>query len=292
MARTTKKAAAGPKPATAAAVTVEAVPGIERLSAALTETLARRTRLGDLSHAGGLKHETLKRRILSGYRKALDGASDTDMLAWLLDRLASVEAQVITLQQARADQPAPPPPARATPASEPVREAVAPRNPPPESAPPPPVAAPAPPPKPALPKSLIMPCDAALVNKGFYDAERTPQGRSFRWIGPEPRATLYLPRIEAPLELRLHLHGAFVREALPLVRVSLDKGAWAGVRVTQGSEGTVLVARPAAGDPGQPQVMRLDIDAAMADSPANRGEPDRRVLSIALAAVEAVCVAD
>lgn len=266
----------------------EAAPGTERLSAALTEALARRLRLGDLSHGGGLKHDTLKRRVLSGYRTTLDGAPDGEVLVWLLDRLAGIEAQVIALQQAHAAaeaRPATPAPARS------ARKPAAARAGGPASAPaptPPPAAAP---PRPALPRRVIAPCDDALVHKGFYEAERSPQGRSFRWIGPEPRATLFLPRVEAPVEVRLHLYGAFVREAIPLVKVSLDKGAWAAVTVTQDREGIVLTARPVSGDPGTAPVSRLDIDAAVSDSPANRGEADDRVLSIALSAVEAVSVA-
>ncbi|WP_430912032.1 hypothetical protein [Methylobacterium sp. sgz302541] len=279
----------------------DALPGAELLSVALTEALARRMRLGDLSHAGSLKHETLRRRVLAGYRKSLDGTANPDTLVWLLDRLAGIEAQVITLQQGQANlEPevdfAPPAarPARKPPAARkadpaPPDPAPAPRS-APVAAPAPTPPAPPPPPKPALPRRVIASCDDSLVHKGFYEAELSPQGRSFRWIGPEPRATLYLPRIEAPLEVRLHLYGVFVREALPLVKVSLDKGAWASVAITQGREGVVLVARPVPGDPGPPQVMRLDIDAALSDSPTNRGEADYRVLSIALAAVEALSI--
>ena len=291
----------------------EAESGTELLSAALGEAIARKIRLGELSSAGGLKHEALKRRVLGGYRRSLDGAEDADVLVWLLERLATVEAQVIALQQGaigiEAGAPREPlrqePPAKEPlprePAARTVRRATtrkaeaAPAAAAPQSQPQPapasaPKREPAAPSRPSLPRHVITACDESLVHKGFYDAERSPQGRSFRWIGPEPRGSVFLPRIEMPGEVRLHIYGVFVREAVALVKVSIDKGAWEPAKIVQGRDGIVLVARPVPGETGSPQVMRVDIDAAMSDSPSNRGEDDFRTLSIALSAIEAASV--
>ncbi|WP_156963736.1 hypothetical protein [Muricoccus aerilatus] len=142
-------------------------------------------------------------------------------------------------------------------------------------------------PEPSLPSEALVVCDREMLREGFYDAETGANGRSFRWIGPEPRAAVFLPRVAQPAEIRLLVHSAFCPEVLGDVRVALDGGARATVTLEQGPEGRVLVAQPPPAEVPRGGAMRLDIDVVRTDSPLNRGQSDPRMLGIALRRIEA-----
>lgn len=207
----------------------------------------------------------LQRRILDRYTDELAGLSPEAAAAWLLQRLAAMEAMQLTLNSGvRLMDWGDPGPA-AVQALDPVQ---------PEAEPP-------------LPAEAAVTCDREMLQEGFYDAEVSAAGSSFRWIGPEPRAAVFLPRVAQPAEIRLHLQSAFCPEVLGEVRVALDGGAWATVTLEEGPEGRVLIAQPPPPEEGRAGAMRLDIDVVRTDSPLNRGQSDPRMLGIALRQIEA-----
>lgn len=207
----------------------------------------------------------LHRRILARYAEELAGRPPEEAAAWLLDRLAAMEAMQLTIHSgARLLDWADPGPAAVH-----VLELLQ------------------PPPEVPLPNEVLVPCDGALTQEGFYGAEQGANGRTFRWIGPEPQAAVFLPQVAQPAEFRLQVHSAFCPEVLGEVRVALDGGAWSGAVLEQGPQGRVLVARPVGGEQGHLGAMRLDIDAVRTDSPMNRGQSDPRLLGVALWQVEA-----
>jgi hypothetical protein len=129
-------------------------------------------------------------------------------------------------------------------------------------------------------------CDADLVQAGFYPAEVSEAGISFRWIGPDPVATVFLPPLGPLVEVILRVESAFVPEVLEEVRLSLDGGSWVPTLLWQGADGaTTLSARLEAGPMAHLGALRLDIDSIRTESPRQRGGTDERPLSVALAAI-------
>lgn len=134
------------------------------------------------------------------------------------------------------------------------------------------------------PETLI--CDADLVQAGFYPAEVSEDGIPFRWIGPGPVATVFLPPLGQRVEVVLRVHSAFVLAVLEEVRLSLDGGPWVPTVLWQDTDGgTRLSARLAAGPMTHLGALRLDIDSIRTESPRQRGGTDDRPLSLALAAI-------
>jgi hypothetical protein len=133
--------------------------------------------------------------------------------------------------------------------------------------------------------TTLLVCDADLVQSGFYPAEQSQDGTTFRWLGPAPLATVFLPPLAIPLEIRLHIHSAFLPDVLEDVRMALDGGDWAPVVVREEQGGTQLCACPRPGPMAHLGTLRLDIDTVRTESPRQRGQMDDRSLSLALSAI-------
>lgn len=232
---------------------------------ALAAALAGRLELRGTDPAGAGVDRALRQRVLSSYAQDLSGQPPEAAARWLLERLATLEARLLALQAAQWHGLEPPliAPAAAPPPLPPVvaEEII-------------------------MPRHVVLPCDESMAREGFYNIEKGGNGETFCWMGPRPRGTVFIPRLAAPLEVRLHLQLAFVPEVLGQVRVSLDGGEWSGVRVEQEEGRTVLVSTPVPGGQGQPASMQLEIDAVRTDSPARRGASDQRELAIALWRIE------
>lgn len=215
---------------------------------ALAATLAAPAALAGADHPGAAIDATLQARVLALYADELRGLTPDQALPWLLRRTALLEARLLGLQAAALGAPV-------LPAGV----------------------------EPARPGTLDLSCDAALVQGGFYPAEQAADGTAFRWIGPAPEACVFLPRLSAPLEIRLHVHSAFLPEVMDAVRLSLDGGD----QVAATRQGDVLSAVLRPGPLGHGALLRLDIDTARTESPEARGGTDRRRLSLALSRIEA-----
>ena len=133
--------------------------------------------------------------------------------------------------------------------------------------------------------ATMLVCDADLVQGGFYPAEQSQDGTIFRWIGPAPLATVFLPPLSVPLEIRLHIHSAFVPEVLGHVRMALDGGAWTPAVLLEQGGTTQLRACPRPGPMAHLGTLRLDIDTLRTESPRQRGQMDDRALSLALSVI-------
>ncbi|TPG59181.1 hypothetical protein EAH89_07515 [Roseomonas nepalensis] len=206
----------------------------------------------------------LERRVLARYAEELAGLPVEEAAAWLLRRLAAVEAMQVTARAGtRPREWADPGPAAVL-VLEPIE----------------------PVPEAPLPTEVAVSCDDALAQEGFHDAETAEGGRSFRWIGPEPRATVFLPKVALPAEVRLHVHAAFCPEVLGDISVSIDEGPWEAALQEEGGA-RVLVARPRPGERPPAGATRLDIDAVRTASPLSRGAADARLLGLALWRIEA-----
>lgn len=114
-------------------------------------------------------------------------------------------------------------------------------------------------------------------------------GAGFRWIGPMPEATLFLPlRRERDLDLRLTVQKAITPEVLAGLRLRVDDR-----EVALGPEGggpdeppLTLVGRLPATDPTVSRG-RFRFSVASTDSPAALGRaPDRRQLGVAFSRLE------
>lgn len=226
---------------------------LKTIAQTLNAALARRVDLSDVDDLGALIDQHLQARVLQNYRDQLDGLEGADAMAWLLHRMAEIEARLLAVQLATA---------RPDGASLPAAADF------------------------ALPRSAVVPFDENLAEAGFYPAEEAPDGRMFRWLGPAPQASVFLPKLQLPVEICIKVHSAFVRHAIDQVRVALDGGEWVGVQVRHHEGGFDLTARPLAGPITHAGTMRLDIDAVVSESPAAKGENDDRSLSIAIAGID------
>lgn len=133
--------------------------------------------------------------------------------------------------------------------------------------------------------ATMLVCDADLVQSGFYPAEQSQDGTLFRWVGPSPLATIFLPPLNMPLEIRLHVHSAFVPDVLGRVRMALDGGTWAPAVLLEQGGTTQLRACPRPGKMQHLGTLRLEIDTLRTESPRQRGQMDDRALSLALSAI-------
>ena len=258
---------------------------------ALAADIARPLDVDDLASAAGLKQDYLGRRVLDSYRSDMAERGEDGQFAWLVERLASLEARVLALQVALSAAPhsggareissASPDEALAPNLAIGGEDAAAVR---PDSAMLPGVDAAhhASDTSGSLPDRVVVSADDRLVCMGFYDPERDSDGRFFRWVGPDTRATLFVPRVKAPFEVRLHVSAIYVPAAIEQTRVSIDGGDWIPVR----HEGSVLLCRPHPGAVHDEQRVTLDIDVGASASPADRGLEDTRQLSLAFYAME------
>jgi len=193
----------------------------------------------------------LQARLLALYAGELSGLPAEAARDWLLRRVAGLEAALLALQAPAAPEPEPPAP----------------------------------------PGPVLLPCDEALPQGGFYPAEATGAGLPFRWIGPAPLATVFLPRLRLPAVVRLRVLFAFLPEMPDQVRLGLDGGDWVAAKRRPVPDGSGLAAVLEATLPPGPlphgALMRLDIDTTRTVSPQARGGTDERFLSLALSSIEA-----
>lgn len=112
-------------------------------------------------------------------------------------------------------------------------------------------------------------------------------GTGFRWIGPLPEATLFLPlRRERDLDLRLTVQKAITPEVLAGLRLRVDDQE-VGLRAEgDGEPPLVLVGRLPASTTGD-SADRLRFSVESTTSPAALGRaPDRRQLAVAFSRLE------
>jgi hypothetical protein len=224
------------------------------IASGLAATLAARIDLTDAEAPGLQADLLLQARVMDLYAQQLQALPDEEAIPWLLRRMAMIEARLLAVQsQALSLAP---------------ETTLAAADSPPAS-------------------NIMLPCDAVLVQGGFYPAELSRDGVAFRWIGPAPLATVFLPRMRAPLTIRLHVHSAFVPAVLDEVRLALDGGEWVSATRLDGAAGSVLTAILAPGPVNHAGLLRLDIDTARTASPQATGGTDTRHLSLALSCIEA-----
>ncbi|WP_111399163.1 hypothetical protein [Humitalea rosea] len=240
---------------------------------ALAAALSRRIDLRDADPAGLPADQALQRRVLNSYAQELAGMKPEEGVLWMLRRLSMLEARLLTVQAAQwQGATVLPYPAPVEPAPEPaiapvVAEEI------------------------VLPTQMTLNLDEQLRREGFLRPEKASSGDSFCWIGPTPKAAIYLPRLRTPVEIRLLVLSTLVPDALEQVQLALDGGAWTTVRVERQGRITTLIAAPPPGQDGGAATMRLDIDAIRTASPASiNGGDDRRQLSIAIWRVELVSI--
>lgn len=253
-------------------------PSLQDAAASLAAALARRVDWRDADPAGLPLDHALQRRVLGTYAEDLAGLGPDETARWVLQRLAMLEARLLTVQagQWQGGVDVPPFVAAARPA--PLPEAAAPAT--------PVVIAPVVAEEAMLPTRAVVLFDEALSTEGFYRIEKHPKGDTFCWLGPTPLASLFIPKLRGPVEVRLHVLYTFVPDVLDATRVALDGGEWTTVSVLREAGDIVLIARPPVGDRSLPVTMRLDIDAVRTDSPKRHGKNDGRELSIAIRRVE------
>ncbi len=116
-------------------------------------------------------------------------------------------------------------------------------------------------------------------------------GAGFRWIGPLPEATLFLPlRRSRPLELRLTVQKAITPEVLAGLRLRVDDHEVALRAEPDAGDGEpplLLVGRVPATSGTPADTARLRFSVESTNSPAALGRaPDRRQLGVAFSRLE------
>ncbi|RVT90592.1 hypothetical protein EOD42_23455 [Rhodovarius crocodyli] len=236
---------------------------------ALAAAFAGRMDLRDMDSVGDAVDRVLRQRLLSGYAQELEGQPPEASLRWMLERLATLEARLLTLQAAQW-QGVPPPFVEQAGHAAPARsfEEI------------------------LIPAEVRVLCDEVVSCEGFYSAERSGTGAPYRWLGPSTRAAIAVPRLKGPLEVRLHLFSAMVPHALERVRLSVGGGEWGAVTVAEEGGFTVLTSLVEPGDAQWAASMQLEIDAAQTDSPARHGSADQREMAFALSWVALKTMSD
>jgi hypothetical protein len=236
---------------------------LKSVAATLSAAISRRVDLSDCEDMAQLVDQHLHVRVLHNYREQLEGMEGAEAFAWLLYRMAEIETRVLALQAAVIACSASP---EATPASE---QMARPAN---QDF--------------AQPTSARILFGKELVETGFYAPETGPDGSIFRWIGPLPQASVFIPKMRLPVEVVIKVYAAFLPEVVDGIRVALDGGDWARATVETIGNGYLLKARPQAKPFSHAGTMRLDIDAVRTGSPSDRGEQDARDLAIAISKIE------
>ena len=126
-----------------------------------------------------------------------------------------------------------------------------------------------------------------LDYSGFYHQEVDREGKPFRWIGPEPKAVLTMPRVQVPGEIRIYVANVFNWEIMSQVQVSVDGGPPVAARVENEGERRVLVAVIAEDNVSWAEGMRVEINTIKTRSPSELGLSDRRRFSLAIELIEA-----
>jgi len=137
-------------------------------------------------------------------------------------------------------------------------------------------------------QSVSVEMDENVIQEGFYAPERTKEEKPFRWLGPNPIARVYVQKSKKPLDLKLHVNTAFKGVELEAVRVALNGGTWATAEVKRAGAAYVLSFRPEPGSDDSGLTDYVDIDCGVTYSPASEGGTDKRKLGIALARIEMV----
>ncbi|MBI0534677.1 hypothetical protein D9599_03720 [Roseomonas sp. KE2513] len=227
--------------------------------------MAGRLDLREADPKGAAIDQAMRQRMLSAYAQELSELTPDASSRWLLDRMATIESRLIAVQAAQWHAQSLPA-AAAGGAGGIVAEDV------------------------VLPRRVLVTCDESMTSEGFYAVERNRAGKPFLWLGPEPHASIFIPKLVAPVEVRLHLQSAFVPDVLDEMRLSLDGGEWTQVSVEKPEGRVVLVAAPPPGAARRAASMKLEIDAIRTESPASRGGSDTRRLGIALEEIELISI--
>jgi len=226
---------------------------------ALRTASLRRLDLSDDFGASSLLYRRLERAALESYQDEISGLSGPDGLQWLMRRMARIEASLAVLQAALlggdAAAAATPEAAAAGVESEVVFE----------------------------PRAVSVDMDENVVQTGFYHHENLPSGRSFRWLGPDPLASVYLPRIDGPVRVVIRAMKAFDGVPLDETRVCVDGGEWTGVAAERDDGVLKLTATPRRGAAPATSTTRVDIDCIRTASPEGG---DTRLLGIAIYGVD------
>jgi hypothetical protein len=232
---------------------------------ALRISAARRIDLSDDRGASALLRPRLELAVLEGYDEELSGLDGQRALEWLVRRMARIEASVSVLEAAlaRAGGPANTAAPLAPLAGGEIEDMFAPR-------------------------SVSVDLDENVVQSGFYHHETLPAGDVFRWLGPDPVASVYLPRIDGPVRVVIRAMKAFDGVPLDETRVSIDGGEWASVSAEREGGVLNLTATPERG--AATATTRVDIDCIRTISPHDSGVSDTRRLGIAIYGVDLVRV--
>jgi hypothetical protein len=203
---------------------------------------------------GDVVENRLEEQTLAAYREALKDAPEGASLAWLIGRVAQLEARVEALSRALWAQSATAGPAVAAPAAE-------------------------------LDGALVL-MDENVVQDGFHGVERNGAGVAYRWLGPDPVARVYLPKVRPPVELTIMLAGIHKRVDVRALRVAFNNGPWTPVEIDQVAGAIRLRCRPVAGALPPGLLHYVDIDCGATFSPADEGHHDTRKLGVALSRIE------
>jgi len=231
----------------------------------LSRTLGQKVPLQDLEFSSDPKTDALYQRCLNSYADELLNASPADQRLWILRRLASIESRLMLLQANQATEQA----KTLDRSLEPEDVFTISRS------------------QKTFPALLSLLVDDSIVETGFYRTETHASGLKFRWIGPEPRASIFLPRVDAPVQITLSVMHTYPDGILDKVKVALDEGPWSSGKVVKEGDRALLHFAPTPGAKRFLQTMQLDIDAVRTLSPKQDGKGDSRSLSIALWKIEA-----
>lgn len=230
----------------------------------LARAMADKVPFQDLEQVSDLKSSALYQRLLGVYADEVMNASVVDLRLWMLRRLASIESRLMAVEASLLQHSN----SSIVTDFEPEDVFAITRS------------------QKTFPADLKLAVDDTIVQTGFYPSERSKSGPTFRWIGPEPRARIFLVRIEGPLEVTLAVPHSYLGAATDEVKISLDEGPWTAGNVVEQDGITLLSFRPKHGSKRFLQTMQLDIDAVRTVSPKQKGKSDSRPLSIAISSVE------
>lgn len=220
---------------------------------AMRKRLLARVDLADADYASVVENK-LELEALDTFGEHLRGASDLEGVSWLIRRVAQLEARVnaLTLMFGRLETNLEPPQAQ--------------------------------------PDRSVIWMDESVVQEGFHYAERTQSDVCFRWLGPEPVARVYLPKIRLPLRLTLVLAAVYAGIQIEGVRIAFNGGPWTPVEVDRLDGWDALRCQPAPGPCGDGLLHFVDIDCGATYSPADEGAPDIRKIGVALSRIEMASV--
>ncbi len=235
------------------ASSASAASGLDRIGAvdAMRKRLLSRVDLADADYASVVENK-LELEALDAFGAQLQGASELESVSWLIRRVAQLEARVnaLTLTLGRWETNREPPP------TEPERH--------------------------------VVEMDENVVQEGFHYVERIQGDVCFRWIGPAPKARVYLPKIRLPLELTLVAPAAYRGVQFEAARVAFNDGAWTPVIVERAEGSAALRCRPESGPSRDGLLHFVDIDCGATFRPADEGASDVRKIGLALSRIEMV----